>query len=147
MDYKIIKFNKGDINKLIPIYVEEYKNLDVNINEDVLRIRLQSMIERAPDYCLASINENDELIGAILCFFEKHYIGHTLVIDNLIIHKNCRNLGIARLLMQKFIDLSKNNKLKHVMLLADTTQEFPQEWYEKIGFKNTHWTEFELDIN
>mgnify|MGYP005852742443 CR=1 FL=1 len=126
MDYKIRKFNKGDINKLIHIYVEEYKNRDVNINEDILRIRFQSMIERTPDYCFASINENDELIGAILCFFEKHYIRHTLVIDNLIIHKNYRNLGIARLLMQKVIDLSKTNQLKHVMLLADTTQEFPR---------------------
>lgn len=71
MDNKIRKFNKGDINKLIPIYVEEYKNRDVNINEDILRIRFKSMIESALDYCLASINENDELICAILCFFLK----------------------------------------------------------------------------
>lgn len=37
-------------------------------------------------------------------FFEKHYIGHMLDIDNLIIHKNYRNLGIGRILMQKVID-------------------------------------------
>lgn len=59
------------------------------------------------------------------------------LVEDMVVAKHCRNLGIGRRLMQSIEDWSRDHGATRLQLLADRTNFTALDFYHKIGWRPT----------
>lgn len=118
----ISKSTKGEINKF---NFKEWRDADV-----MYYGKYEPWVERS---FVFKAEDNGEIAGDIYGKFA----GGVLFIDDLIVAKDKRGLGIGKMLMQKAEEFGLSLKAHRVYLLTGKTWNSPRGFYESLGYKKT----------
>lgn len=108
---------------------------------------LSNAIMASPDFCFATVNEKDELMGAIFCKICPCCNGSMLIIESLQVIENFRNQKVGTSLIFHAINKARKHKIKKIGLMAFNKDPFPISWFKKIGFTETGWVELNAGID
>ena len=129
---------KNDIKELAIIYKDLYDNVDIGENWSIESATnlLNYWYSKQKD--LFFVAEEDGIpVGAIVSGVKNWYDGIRLIDTEIFVNKAYQGKGIARnLLLQHLIEakLKYNAKTIEFHTYGDET-EFPQNWYNRIGFQ------------
>jgi N-acetylglutamate synthase len=100
------------------------RSLDDSING------ITKFLNRNPNTCFVA-QEDNQLVGVILCGHDgrRGYIYHTAV------KPDYRKRGIGRTLVTAALDALKKEQINKVALVAFTTNELGNEFWESVGFE------------
>lgn len=104
MSVKFELIQKDNINSIIPLL----KLLNENISENILKSRLDSMLQEG--YQCVGIYLHEKLIGICgLWILTKYYVGKHIEPDNVMILPEYQNQGIGKKLFQWIDNFAKQN--------------------------------------
>lgn len=129
---------KSDIEELAKIYKELYDNVDIGENWTIERAKelLIYWYEKQQDLFFVDI-EDDIPVGAIVSGIKSWYDGLRLIDTEIFVSKKCQKKHIGKNLMLEHL---KAAKVKYNVSTIEfhtygDENEFPQNWYNRIGFK------------
>lgn len=129
---------KSDIEELAIIYKELYDNADIGENWTIERAKelLTYWYEKQPDLFFVDI-EDDKPVGAIVSGIKSWYDGLRLIDTEIFVSSKCQKKHIGKSLMLEHL---KAAKVKYNVSVIEfhtygDEDEFPQNWYNRIGFK------------
>ncbi|MDO8528821.1 MAG: GNAT family N-acetyltransferase [Nanoarchaeota archaeon] len=132
---KIREANEKDMNKIMKIFMEEYKKPPYNENwtEEYARKKLEyyfkgNNIDVAED-------ENGEIIGFIISSSYCWYDGLRGSVDEIVVSLKFQGTGIGKKLMEKAMGRLKEMGIKKVSLMSSTKSK-AFEIYKKWGFED-----------
>ncbi len=128
---------------LVHIYSKENKKWDLEKAKEYI----QRNTVRFSDYCLVALDDHGTCIGGIFCRIDPDYDRYLLYIDLLQVIEEYRNQGVGKNLLRRVIAKAKEKNINSIQLLTDGTEEFPQNWYQQMGFKKTGWIEYEAMVD
>lgn len=144
---KIVSITPEYLTQSAQLFQEEYsEGNDVVWNIETAVKYLQRDVDQAPEYCLAAVDNDNRFLGSIFCSTRPYYTGTALFIDSIQVTPDSRHKGVAKELLKKVITIAHENSVTGVHLLADGRDDFPKEWYMKLGFTFTGWVEYEGNI-
>lgn len=122
-------------------HLRSVDNLNIESAKEILR-----KIKSNPNNKIfIAINEDGKVIGSTTLIIEQKFIhegglvGH---IEDVVTHKDFRNIGIGKALVEKAVKVAKDAGCYKVIL--DCSEE-NVPFYEKIGFRR-HGIEMRLDL-
>ncbi len=129
---------KSDIGELAAIYKELYDNADIGENWTVDKAYdlLMYWYEKQKDLFFVDI-EDDVPVGAIVSGIKSWFDGLRLVDTEIFVSNKCQKKNIGKNLMLTHL---KEAKVKYNVSMIEfhtygNENEFPQNWYNRIGFK------------
>ena len=144
---KIVAMTENLLIESIPMFIHEYSEEKDHIwTEKITREYLQINLESNPEYCFAAVDDDNKLIGVIFCRLDSYYSGKLVFIDWLQVDEKYRNKGVATELVRKVVFLAKQNNIQGIHMYVDSRKELAKKWYERIGFVETGWVEYEVPI-
>lgn len=130
---EIGKLKCEDIGELIKLYrelVEEDSEVDVATN-------IYKEIIENPHYLVAVAKEDDKILGtmqAIVCKSLSMNGKNFLVIEDVVVSKECRGMGVGRKLINYIDDFAKKNKCAYAILASSGFRKGAHKFYEATGF-------------
>ncbi|WP_281987532.1 GNAT family N-acetyltransferase [Aquimarina aggregata] len=107
-------------------------------SEEQRLLDAQALVMKKSNYHFEIIIEEKEFVGFLLWWDFETY----KYIDHFAIAMQRRNLGLGKLILEKFIDTTDKPILLEVELPSSTINQRRIKFYEKIGFKlNQHYYE------
>lgn len=147
MIVNIIPANKRQTELLVTDFAEFYSEKNGRqFTRKTARQYLQRNIDQFSQLCFIATDQKGSVLGGVYCRLDPYYSGEYLHIDVLHIRKQHRGNGVGKILLQKMIDIAKQEKFEGIHFLADNRLEFPKSWYQKIGFKESGWVDFEAEV-
>lgn len=135
---------------MVKLYLSAYTEPEAPWDYTTSEKFLLRCIDNFPKYCLAAIDDKDVCLGAVFCRVDPYYNSKMLWIDSIQVKPEYRKHGVADLLLKELVKLIKEDNFLGIHFIADGRQEFPMNWYKKLGFKESGWVEFEArfeDLN
>lgn len=133
---KIEKANHSDIEDLTKLY-EELLGRETNLekfNESF------NLIDSNNNYTLIIARDEDKnVVGSILgiiCYDLGGDCKPFMVIENLIVKSNCRNMGIGKKLMIFIEEFARQRNCYFTMLVSAYKRKEAHRFYESIGYAN-----------
>lgn len=129
---------KEDIKYLAPIYKELYDDADIGENWTIEKSEelLNYWYEKQGDLFFVAI-EDGKPVGAIVSGIKSWFNGLRLVDGEIFVSKDYQEKHLGKQLMIEHLKQAKikyNAKVMEFHTYGDET-EFPQNWYNRIGFK------------
>lgn len=129
---------KSDIDELASIYKELYDNADIGENWTIERAKelLLYWYDKQPDLFFVDI-EDDIPVGAIVSGVKSWFDGPRLIDTEIFVSNKCQKKHIGKNLMLEHLKAAKI-KYNACMIEFHTygeESEFPQNWYNRIGFE------------
>ena len=145
MEYKI--GNKDDLIGILELLKQLSEKADFSENNDLEYInKIWDKIENSNiKYFLAK--DNNKIIGSCyICIIPNlTYNGKSIgYIENVIVNKNYRKLGIGKKIMEMVIEYAKENNCYKVVLQSGIKRIEAHKFYEKIGFNGESKKAYEL---
>ena len=142
---KIRDANSQDINSIINLgkNVEEFDTTEKVVSFWPRHI-IENCINSKNDILLVA-EENNKLVGFIIV--QNSISFKKAVIENIFVHQDYRNKGIAQLLLHKAIDKLKELKCEYIVTLVKEDNEKSIKFYLKNKFNkgiNCRWLDFIL---
>ena len=129
---------RSDIDELAKIYKDLYDNVDIGENWTIERASslLKYWYDKQKDLFFV-YEENDIPLGAIVSGIKSWFDGFRLVDTEIFVSKKCQNKHVGKKLMLAHL---KEAKIKYNVKMIEfhtygDEDEFPQNWYNRIGFK------------
>lgn len=129
---------KSDIDILAKIYKDLYDNVDIGENWSIEKSKdlLNYWYEKQKDLFFVVV-ENDIPVGAIVSGIKSWFDGLRLIDTEIFVSKESQGKHLAKKLMFEHL---KKAKLKYNAKIIEfhtygEESEFPQNWYNRIGFK------------
>ena len=116
-----------------------------NLNYSQLEAIFKKIKSNPSNKIFVAVNSNGKVIGSTTLFIEQKFIheggmvGH---IEDVVTHKDFRNMGIGQSLVQKAADTAKTAGCYKVILNC-SEENLP--FYAKLGFKK-HGVEMRVDL-
>lgn len=142
----------------------------------ILRLFCRYYIEMEPNHCVVAVNEENEVIGYVICAsnydiwkkdFSKYYLDTCededtikfgkMCIDgieeyskeypahlHINVHPNYQRMGIGNKLLEKLVDILKQESIKGLMLDVSATNEKGINFYRKCGFEEVDKKEHDI---
>ena len=108
-------------------YYKEWKQEDLDRVLNQPQVKLLTMEWK---------DQNDMLVALTTIHFVESLTRKSLIIEDFIVDKMCRNMGFGTQLLQRVIDLAKEIKADCVEVCTPQNAEVAKLLYEKFGFKN-----------
>lgn len=111
--------------------------LDPKANGDMSKLKEKIMTAVKNNYVWVAQIEN-KIVGHILCrLFDdsQKYFPNSIFIDELIVDKECRNMGIGKELIQIVLKNNFPEEYKYFSLTHDLYEPKLSQYYEKFGFR------------
>ena len=129
---------KEDIKYLAPIYKELYDDADIGENWTIEKSEelLNYWYHKQGDLFFVA-EEDEKPVGAIMSGVKSWFDGLRLIDTEIFVSKNYQEKHLGRALMLEHLKQAKikyNVKTIEFHTYGDET-EFPQNWYNRIGFK------------
>lgn len=145
---QVIKFNHKYLDQMAKLFTKSFSE-DNNKHKwsfEKAKENLETYINYFGDYCFMALNDNKECMGAIFCLKNPYYAGDMLLIIAIIVEEKFRDQKVGSALMRQAFEVAKKENLLGLRLSADSRKEFPRKWYEKMGFMQTNWVEYEIFV-
>lgn len=91
---------------------------------------INKFLKRNPDTCFVAIDEQNKIIGAILCGSD----GRRGYIYHLAVHKSYRKMGTGKKLVQKASNSLRESGIKKAALLVLNTNKAGNGFWQNIGY-------------
>lgn len=132
--YKLRKIEKNDFNKKYLELLKQLTTIDIDkITQESFEIFINNLNENHLIYVIEETLQNI-IIGTITILFEPkiiHTMGMVCHIEDIVIDLNFRGLKLSKILINKALELAKNNKCYKAILNCNDKNI---EIYEKNGF-------------
>ena len=128
MKIKIIPFQLSHFNELIKM-LQELSNF--NPNESRLDSIYKEFISQKNIYSIVAVLENEVVGFGSIFFFQRVRGGKQGIIEDLIVSRNFRNLGIGSKILEELISEAKLQKCFKICLESNSKSEV---FYFKEGF-------------
>lgn len=128
MRIKIIPFQISHFNELIKM-LQELSNF--NPNESRLDSIYKEFISQKNIYSIVAVLENEVVGFGSIFFFKRVRGGRQGIIEDLIVSRNFRNLGIGSKILEELISEAKLQKCFKICLESNSKSEV---FYFKEGF-------------
>lgn len=139
-------FDKMYLDPMTKLFMDIYNDPEHPWTYKSSKQALLDDITSDPEFCFAALNHEGTCIGAIFCTTEPYYDGTRIFINSLQIDPAYRGQRVGTRLLNAALKKAKDKDIAYIGLLADNNKNFPKGWYEKLGFKQTGWMEFEAKI-
>lgn len=130
----IAPIEKADLEELAELYWE-LCGRETNMN------RLNSNfeeIERSPNYCLIGVKDAQRrLLGSVMGICCMDVVGECqpfVVIENLIVGRNARGLGVGKLLVSGIEAWARERNCYYITFTSLAKRKSAHDFYEKIGY-------------
>ena len=130
----------------VPQLIELYKQLSDSGSDLVQAIDIFNARLKEQCYTLVYIL-NGKVVGSISIYAERkyyHYGKFVLHIEDVVVDKNCRNMGIGKQLISTLVDRAKKYRQDYKVVLS--CKEDKVGFYEKCGFHQSG-VEMRMDID
>lgn len=129
---------RSDIDELAKIYKDLYDNVDIGENWTIERASslLKYWYDKQKDLFFV-YEENSIPLGAVVSGVKSWFDGFRLIDTEIFVSKKCQNKHVGKKLMLAHL---KEAKIKYNVKMIEfhtygNEDEFPQNWYNRIGFK------------
>lgn len=134
----ILKLNEGRINELLQQLSPNAPPINVDDVERILQqesfFLVGAWIEHSPS--------NHELIGVGIIFLRETLMRHAAYIEDFVVHKDYRGMGIGKALGQHLIDIARSNKVGDTNLTSGNQRDDGHALWKSLGFKSKDSTVF-----
>lgn len=146
---KIVKFEEKYADEMASLYKVAYSESDSRRQWSVKKAKesLEVCYKYFSDYCFIALDERGSCMGGIFCLINPYYKGDALFIISVQVRPEFRRKGVGRALVRRVVEKARENGLTRVRFLTDGRRNFPQEWYERLGFRKSGYIEYAADIN
>lgn len=128
---KIILLKKEAIT---PEIQEQISTLFKQLAPNKTQINLQDIFNTKNNIHLACGIENDKIIGiASMCIYTV-ISGKKGWVEDVVVHENARGKGLGRKLMNKLLEVAKEEKLNEILLFSAEHRVAAKHLYEDLGF-------------
>ncbi len=129
---------EADIKELAPIYKELYDDADIGEYWSIESAEklLRYWYDKQKDLFFVA-EENNQAIGAVVSGVKPWFDGNRLIDTEIFVSKEHQGKHIARELYKKHFEEAKRlyNCVSIEFHTYGDENEFPQNWYKRIGFK------------
>lgn len=137
-DIIIRKLTEDDIISLAELY-RIFWDDDQNIEK--MKIKFAEL-KNNDKYIFLCATIDNHVVGTIMGIICDELYGNCkpfLVMDDLVVHNNFRNLNIGTLLLNELEIIGKNNECSQIIFITDSNRKGTVSFYEKLGFNSkTH---------
>jgi len=130
---KIIYNDLGDLASLYEELIERQTNLQ-KFNESF------DLINSDKNYILIGAkDDNGNLVGSLLGIICKDLGGECrpyIIVENVIVKRGCRGMGIGKVLMSFIEDFARKKNCYFTMLVSAFRRKDSHKFYEAIGYAN-----------
>lgn len=144
---RIVPFSEDYLGEMVGLFIEVYSEPGYLWDRKTAREYLLRDVASSPEYCLVALDKEGNCLGGVFCCLDPYYQGKFLFINSLQVKESHRRQGVGRQLLEAVIEVARKNQLDGVYLLTDARVNFPKEWYERLGFQPTGWSEFEVHLD
>lgn len=124
----------SDLKSLSELY-EELNGITTDINK--MRDNLEWILLN-PDYYLMCVkNEINQLIGSALGIVCHDIVGECrpfMVLENMIVSKKYRKLGVGKKLVQQVEQIARNRNCYYIMLVSLLKRKEAHKFYQSLGY-------------
>jgi GNAT superfamily N-acetyltransferase len=96
------------------------------------KVELKEFILKPKDNILLTAIFNDKIVG----FLYAKIVSKTwCILDNLVVYKDYRSIGIGTSLLHHFYKILKNRKINYIQILEDIHHKKTRKFWKDMGFK------------
>jgi GNAT superfamily N-acetyltransferase len=128
----------------IPILIElltDLFTLDIEFVPDSIKQKsgLEAIITNPEIGEILVIKDDDRIVGMISLLYSISTAlgGKVAILEDMIIHKDYRQMGLGKELLGKAIDFAKERNCLRLTLLADFNNDVAIKFYQQSGFKKS----------
>lgn len=123
-----------DINQLSILYQQFWNELS-----DINKMREQfSKMEDSETHILLSAIEDNKLVGSVMGIICEELYGECkpfLLVENMIVDKNCRRKGAGKALLTELEKVTKQKNCTQMILVTESERSDACGFYEAYGFQ------------
>ena len=130
-------FNIEDIQKVIPMYIDYFNNIEGDKwSKETVNTRLSQMVNRQ-DYLGLKLVLDKKIIGFALGSFEQFFNGKIFHLAEIFIDYNYQSKGYGKILMKE-LEKEAKNKGAFKLTLQAFNDEKRNKFYNNIGYENNN---------
>jgi len=108
---------------------------------------LQDMLQSTQSFLfIAKHKPSGNIVGMAMVMIYRIPYTKKAYIDDVVVDKSYRNLGIATLLMEHAISVSKQHDVSYIMLTAHIERAAGNRLYQKFGFQQRNSNVYRLEL-
>ena len=93
--------------------------------------------------------KNGRLVGSLLAVICEMLFGQCksfMVVEDVVVEKQHRKLGVGKLLMQEIEKYAKEQNCSYIMLITDIDRLSAQQFYKSLGYKTDEYCAFKKQL-
>ncbi len=122
---------KNQVDELLQTRITELYN---QLNSNIKQLPLKQLVEEE-NLVFAICTSEDRVAGIALMATYKVISGHKGMIEDVVVDEKHRGKGIGRKLMEKLLEVAKNQKLDEVLLFSGHHRTPAINLYKSLGFQ------------
>ena len=132
----IRKLEKSDMEQLACLY-EQFWGEKSDISKMICQF---DIIERENNHILLVAEKDGLIIGSVMGIVCKLYgdCSPFLIIENMIIDRHSRKIGIGSILLSELESIAKNLHCSQMILVTEEDRYDARNFYEKYGFQKNN---------
>jgi len=136
--FNVRMVNKNDLPALQELYLSLHDTSIMPLTSQCLKIWEE--ILKTPDYHILIGEYMGQIVSSVTMIIIKNLtcdMRPYALIENIVTDTNHRNKGYAGLLMDKAVEIAKDNRCFKIMLLNASSDDATATLYKKAGFTDT----------
>lgn len=129
-EIQIRKMKKSDLPQLQEMYRDL---LPEGVSMKVLENNFQRVADR-PEYFLAVAAYGDKVLGSTMGIICIALDAPFLVVENVIVSRECRGQGIGRKIFDALDDFALKNQCEYALLVSSGFRKGAHQFYEAMGY-------------
>ena len=147
LGFNIRMVNKNDLHALQELYLNLHDDEIVPITSETMQ--LWENILNDPNYHILIGEEMGKIVSSVTLVIIKNLSrqmrSHALV-ENMVTLPDYRNKGYARLLLNKAVEMAKENCCYRIMFISGSKNESTINFYRNSGFTDTEKSAYTMKL-
>ena len=145
--FNVRMVNKNDLPALQELYLNLHDKEIMPITSEVLQ--LWEEILKTGGYYILIGEDRGEIVSSVTLIIIKNItlkMRSYAIIENIVTAPEHRNKGYAGCLLQKAVEIAKENNCYKIMLMSGSKSESTIRFYTKAGFSDTEKTGYVMRL-
>lgn len=129
----IERIREGDLQEL----AELYNDLFQEATDCDKMVKTFEWIQSNPNYIVLGSKQDGKLVGTLMGIVCPVMMGQCkpfMFVESVIVSKNCRNMGIGRLLMHEIEHIARERECFLIQLVSSGHRKEAHQFYEALGY-------------